>query len=154
MPSIISRELIEVRQEWVCSQCRREFYNPGCSLDGLTVNEIIAHLKKMREQAFANHVCVMEQMPHSVKVFRLNLLDWWAGYDLASVKSAYLSETGVAKDEAFDEEEEVAPEARKMLRVYPSPYAKESSTFQEELGRMIAENHVFPCSFAGRYSLS
>jgi hypothetical protein len=154
MPSISSRELIEVRHEWVCSQCRREFYNPGCILDGLTLNEIIVHLKKMREQAFADHVCLMRQMPYKVKVFRLNLLDWWAGYDLTSVKLAYLAETGVAKDEAFDEEEEVAPEDMKMLRIYPSAYAKESSTFQEELGRMIAENHVFPCSFAGRFSLS
>jgi hypothetical protein len=154
MPTIMERELIEVRQEWVCSQCRREFYNPGRILDGLTLNEIIAHLKKMREQAFADHVCLMGQMPYSVKVFRLNLLDWWAGYDLASVKSAYLAETGAAKDEAFDEVEEVAPEAMKMLRIYPSPYAKESSSFQEELGGMIAENHVFPCSFAGRYSSS
>jgi hypothetical protein len=71
MPPIISRELIEVRQEWVCSQCRREFYNPGCILEGLTLNEIIAHLKKMREQAFANHVCLMVQIPYNVKVLLL-----------------------------------------------------------------------------------
>ena len=93
-------------------------------------------------------------MPLNVKVFRLNLFDWWAGYDIASVKSAYLVETGLTKEEAFDEEEELPEEAMKTLRIYPSPYAKKSSTFQEELGRMVAENHVFPCSFAGRYSLS
>jgi len=57
MPSIIARELIEIRHEWVCSQCNYQFYNPGCILDGLTLNEIIQHLKKMREQAFAKHVC-------------------------------------------------------------------------------------------------
>jgi hypothetical protein len=57
MPSVTARELIEVRHEWVCSQCAYEFYNPGCVLDGLTLNEIIQHLKKMREQAFARHVC-------------------------------------------------------------------------------------------------
>jgi hypothetical protein len=57
MPSAIARELIEVRHEWVCSQCAYEFYNPGCVLDGLTLTEIILHLKKMREQAFAKHVC-------------------------------------------------------------------------------------------------
>jgi hypothetical protein len=34
------------------------FLNPGCALDGLTLNEIIQHLqKKMRERAFADHVC-------------------------------------------------------------------------------------------------
>jgi len=89
-------------------------------------------------------------MPHNVKIFRLNPFDWWAGYDLASVKSAYLLETGVAKEEAFDEQEEVPQEAMKTLRIYTTPYAKESSTFQEELARMVAEGQVFPCYFAGR----
>jgi hypothetical protein len=92
-------------------------------------------------------------MPQNVKVFRLNLSDWWAGYDLASVKSAYLVETGVSKKEAFDEEE-LPQNAMNTVRIYPNPHAKESSTFQEELARLVAENHVFPCSFAGRYSLS
>ena len=57
MPSIMERELIEIRQEWVCSQCGCQFYNPGCVLDGLTLNEIMHHVKKMRERAFARHVC-------------------------------------------------------------------------------------------------
>ena len=58
MPSIMVRELIEIHQEWVCSQCGCQFYNPGCVLDGLTLNEIIQHVKRMREQAFADHVCL------------------------------------------------------------------------------------------------
>ena len=58
MPSIMARELIEIRHEWVCSQCGYVFFNPGCVLTGLTLNEIILHVKKMREQAFANHVCL------------------------------------------------------------------------------------------------
>jgi hypothetical protein len=45
MPSVTERELIEVRHEWVCSRCAYEFYNPGCVLDGLSLNEIIQHLK-------------------------------------------------------------------------------------------------------------
>ena len=57
IPSIMARQLIEVRHEWICSQCGCEFYNPGCVLTGLTLNEIIHHVKMMREQAFANHVC-------------------------------------------------------------------------------------------------
>jgi hypothetical protein len=57
MSSILARELIEIHQEWVCSQCGCEFYNPGCVLDGMTLNEIIENVKEMREQAFANHVC-------------------------------------------------------------------------------------------------
>jgi hypothetical protein len=93
-------------------------------------------------------------MPYNVKVFRLNLSYWWAGYDIASVKSAYLAESGMAKGEPFDEEEELPQDAMKTVRIYTNPYAKESSTFQEELVRMMAEGQVFPCYFAGRYSLS
>jgi hypothetical protein len=91
-------------------------------------------------------------MPYNVKIFRLNLFEWWAGYDLTSVKSAYLVETGMAKEKTF--EEEVPQEAMKTLRIYPNPYAKESRTFQEELARMVAEDQEFPCFFAGRYSAS
>jgi hypothetical protein len=57
IPSVKARELIEIRHEWVCSQCEREFYNPGCILTGLTLDEIIQYVKKFREQAFARHVC-------------------------------------------------------------------------------------------------
>ncbi len=57
IPSIMARNLIEVGHEWVCSQCGCEFYNPGCVLTGLTLHEIMQHVKKMRELAFAKHVC-------------------------------------------------------------------------------------------------
>jgi len=57
IPFVKARELIEIRHEWVCSQCEREFYNPGCILTGLTLDEIIQYVKKFREQAFARHVC-------------------------------------------------------------------------------------------------
>jgi hypothetical protein len=62
MPFIMKRDLVEIRHEWTCSLCGCQFYNPGCVLDGLTLNEIIQHLKKMREQAFAKHPCLL----HSV----------------------------------------------------------------------------------------
>ena len=54
---IVKRGLVEIGHEWVCSQCGYQFYNPGCILDGLTLNEIMLHVKKMREQAFAKHAC-------------------------------------------------------------------------------------------------
>ena len=57
MPSVVERELIQIDHQWVCSQCAHLFFNPGCVLDGLTLNEIIHHLQIMREQAFADHVC-------------------------------------------------------------------------------------------------
>jgi hypothetical protein len=91
-------------------------------------------------------------MSYYVKVFKLNPFDWWAGYDLASVKSAYLAESGMAEEESSDEEEEVPEDAMKTVRLYPNPYADESSTFQEELNRMVDEGQKFPCSFAGRYT--
>jgi hypothetical protein len=58
MPFIRERDLIQIRQEWVCSQCGCQFYNPGCILTGLTLTQIIQHVKEMREQAFADHVCI------------------------------------------------------------------------------------------------
>jgi hypothetical protein len=88
-------------------------------------------------------------MPHDIKVFRINLFDWWAGYDLASVKSAYLVETGVSRTEPFDQEE-LPEEAMNTVRIYPNAYAKESSTFREELTRMVNEGQEFPCYFARR----
>jgi hypothetical protein len=89
-------------------------------------------------------------MPHNVKVFRLNLLDYWVGYHIASVMSAHLVEDGLAKEEAYDEGEELPQDAMKMMRVYPNPRAKESSAFQEELARMVDEGREFACYFAGR----
>jgi len=58
MPGIMERELIESHQEWVCSQCGCRFDSPGCVLDGLTLVEIMQHLNRTREQAFADHVCL------------------------------------------------------------------------------------------------
>jgi hypothetical protein len=91
------------------------------------------------------------QMANSVKVFRLNPFSWWAGYDFASVKSAYLLETGVGNTEIFNEEE-LPKNAMNAVRIYANPFAKESNTFQEELARMVAEGQEFPCYFAGRYT--
>jgi hypothetical protein len=54
---IMERELTKIRQEWVCSQCGCPFDTPGCTLDGLTINEIMQHLNTMRGQTFAKHVC-------------------------------------------------------------------------------------------------
>jgi len=65
---IVKRELIEIGHEWMCSQCGCQFYNPGCILDGLTLNEIMLHVKKMREQAFANHACLLHRLEESKNV--------------------------------------------------------------------------------------
>ena len=56
---IAKRELVEIHHDWTCSSCGFQFYTPGCILDGLTLNEILLHLKTMREREFAMHICVL-----------------------------------------------------------------------------------------------
>jgi hypothetical protein len=56
MPSIMKRKLIKICHEWTCSLCECQFYNPGCVLDGLTLNGIVLQLKKMQERPFSKHV--------------------------------------------------------------------------------------------------
>jgi hypothetical protein len=72
-------------------------------------------------------------LARNVKVFRLNFFPWWAGNDLASVKSAYLAEAGMAEEGASEEEEGFPKDAMKKARIYQNLQAKESTTFQEEL---------------------
>jgi hypothetical protein len=58
----MERELIQIDHQWVCSQCARLFFNSDCVLTGLTLTEITLHLKKLREQAFADHVCPAQDL--------------------------------------------------------------------------------------------
>ena len=69
MQSTIARELVEIRHQWVCSECECQFYNLSCILTGLTLGEIIQHLKKMREKAFAEHVCLSRSPKLDKRVF-------------------------------------------------------------------------------------
>ena len=66
MPVIGPRELVEIRNQWVCSECESQFYNLGYTLTGLTLDDIIQHLRKTREKAFADHVCL--SYPHKRNV--------------------------------------------------------------------------------------
>jgi|SRR5579863_2656276 len=91
------------------------------------------------------------QVPHKLKIFRLSPSEWWAGYDLASIRLAYLRETS-AENEALDEVEELPQGALKTLRIYPNPHARHSRTFEEELAEMAARGQEFPCQFASRYT--
>ena len=59
---IVKRELVQIGREWMCSECGCPFYNPGCILDGLTIDEIILHVKEMREWAFSKHVCQLHSL--------------------------------------------------------------------------------------------
>jgi hypothetical protein len=59
---IVKRELVQIGHEWMCSECGCPFYNPGCILDGLATDEIILHVKEMREWAFSKHVCQLHTL--------------------------------------------------------------------------------------------
>jgi hypothetical protein len=129
--------------------------HPEHLLPCLSIPHPIPHAKQRWPYMDKLHVLVADgkevmHVPQNVKLFRLNPFDWWAGYDLTSVKLAYLRETGLAKEEAFDEEEELPQEAMKTARIYPNLYAKESRTFQEELALMVDQGQEFPCYFASR----
>ena len=54
----------------------------------------------------------------------VSLFDWWGGYDLVSPKSAYLVKTAGAKDEAFDEKEELQQVAMKKLCIWEVLWAQ------------------------------
>jgi hypothetical protein len=57
-----------------------------------------------------------------VSIFRLNLFDWWTCDNLASVTLAYLAESGMAKEDAFDEEQELPQTAMKTVRINGGPW--------------------------------
>lgn len=84
-------------------------------------------------------------MSERIKVFQLNDCDWWAGSDLESVKAAYLAETGVDQDEAFDEPYELSEAQIERLKFRRDDDNHTEATFKEELERMVAEGQKFPC---------
>lgn len=83
------------------------------------------------------------------KVFQINDCDWWAGYDLESTKAAYVKETGVPPEDAFDNPRELTDEEMDaLLCVDDDRPNKEPLTFRQELDRMIKEGFKFPWFFA------
>lgn len=89
-----------------------------------------------------------------LKVFALNDYEWWAGYDLKSVKKTYLKEMMMTEDEAFDDpreltEEEMSKFTIKIIKEEELTYAKAGKyTFAEFLELMIKNKEKFPCMFA------
>jgi hypothetical protein len=61
MPAI-NRQLVETHDEhfqgWLCSHCGQQFLDSSCALAGLTIDQIVRHFTTMRDQAFAQHVCL------------------------------------------------------------------------------------------------
>ena len=92
---------------------------------------------------------VISRLKKQIKVFQLNDCDWWAGYDLESVKKAYVKETGMSLEEAFDDPRELTDEEMDTLKHWGDEGDnKEPITFRQELDRMIESGFEFPWFFA------
>jgi len=91
---------------------------------------------------------------NKLKVFALNDYEWWVGYDLESVKKAYLKETQISEDEAFENPRELTKKemTSKFIRIVEEEelnYAKAGKyTFAEFLELMSKNENKFPCMFA------
>ena len=87
-----------------------------------------------------------------MKVYKLNDYDWWAGNTLEEVKKSYINETGVSKEEAFEEPYEVSEADMNKLKFYTTEHNDKGEeitrTFREELDYIIKEGQKFPCAFA------
>ncbi len=81
------------------------------------------------------------------KVYQINDCDWWAGYGLESTKAAYIEETGVTAEDAFDEPRELTDEDMMRLQ-FTGDGESLLISFHEQLDKMISENIEFPCFFA------
>ena len=90
-----------------------------------------------------------------IKVFHMDDIDWWAGRTLESTKRAYLAETGLSADEAFEEFEPYELPDTELDRLKFIDEDRRNAegkmvkfTFREHLLIMITEGEKFPCFFA------
>lgn len=88
---------------------------------------------------------------HSIKVFRLNMCDWWAGVDLEYTIKKAVEETGTPRDDLVDEDylqtltfEDL--ERLTFIDMEEDPPVKRS--FKEQLDMMVLDGEVFPTMFA------
>lgn len=87
---------------------------------------------------------------NGIKIFSLNEFDWWAGADLESVKNAYLEETGLDAEEAFEDDtpEELSDADLDRLRFhYDLDDRSKTISFREQLEDMVRSGMSFPCFF-------
>lgn len=88
----------------------------------------------------------------TMKVFKVNDYEWWAGADLDSIRTAYEQHTGIAadSDEGFDNPRELSDEELQKKTIhFDEGEQPDHSTFKEYLDELIAKSHEFPCYFAG-----
>ncbi|TES89015.1 MAG: hypothetical protein E3J94_06990 [Desulfobacteraceae bacterium] len=88
---------------------------------------------------------------NGIKVFNMSDFDWWAGADLESVKKAYLEETGLDAEEAFESDapEELSDADLDRLRFHYDPDDRSKTiSFREQLENMVRAGMSFPCVFA------
>lgn len=88
------------------------------------------------------------------KVFQLNHCDWWAGYDLESVKTAYLAEMEFDESEMKNPHEVSDLDMERLKFVDGDDPINADGTlggtqsFREQLNIMVARGQQFPCYFA------
>lgn len=83
----------------------------------------------------------------SIKVFKLDDYEWWAGANLADVIAEARDQCGADTFEnAETDADEVSGEAMQKLKFIDEDGTER--TFAEELQRMIDAGSKFPCSFA------
>lgn len=89
--------------------------------------------------------------PALVKIFALNDCEWWAGYDIESVKAAFLSQ-GYGDEGSFDDPRELTDLDMNQLTwvtdLASFPEGDVPITFRERLAQMVADGEAFPCFFA------
>ena len=82
-------------------------------------------------------------------VFRVDSGEWWAGYDLESVKAEYYKEACITFNEALDSPRELTDEEiDKTIHPGDKGKTKDPITFRQVLDRMIEIRFEFPRFFA------
>ena len=87
---------------------------------------------------------------NGIKIFNMDDFNWWASRDLESVKEAYLKETGLDAEEAFESDvpEELSDADLDRLRFHHDPDDRSKTiSFREQLENMVKASMSFPCFF-------
>lgn len=88
----------------------------------------------------------------TIKVFKVNDYEWWAGASLDDIRPAYKEHTGIDpdSDEGFDNPYELSDEQLQKKTIhFDEGEQPDQCSFKEHLNELIAKDQTFPCYFAG-----
>lgn len=91
----------------------------------------------------------------TIKVFKVNDYEWWAGPDLETIKTAYQDQTGIdpESDEGFDHPRELGDdEMRRKTIWFEEGEEPDSATFRGTLGSHGCTQSRIPLSLC-RYGV-